>query len=145
MKNFKLNQTFINIFLIANVIIYILIPFVNVSFVKTPFTVTVYCIGIIGMIVLEIFLARQFKKIPADKEKEKEIRIKEIKVEEDYKHYANQLKFVNESRKVRHDFNNISQVVNSLNNHSDEESKKHAANILDDLYSEIENIQKGCE
>ena len=68
MKNHKLNLLLVNAFLVVNILIYILIPFVNVSFVKNPVTISIYCVGLAGMAILEIFLSKEYKRIPADKE-----------------------------------------------------------------------------
>ncbi|MEE1066403.1 MAG: hypothetical protein UH249_09760 [Acutalibacteraceae bacterium] len=114
MKNHKLNLLLVNAFLVVNILIYILIPFVNVSFVKNPVTISIYCVGLAGMAILEIFLSKEYKRIPADKETEKEVKIKELQVEEEYISYAKQSEFVEKSRKIRHDFNNILQITNSL-------------------------------
>lgn len=143
MKNHKVSHFLINTFLIINVLIYILIPFVNVSFVKNPVTITIYCIGLVGMIILEIFLSTEYKRIPIDKEREKEVKIRELQVEKEYMNYAKQSEFVEKSRKIRHDFNNILQITSSLNQKSDKSSDIHIINILDELSSEIEDIQKG--
>lgn len=143
MKNHKVSHFLINTFLIINVLIYIIIPFVNVSFVKNPVTITIYCIGLVGMIILEIFLSTEYKRIPIDKEREKEVKIRELQVEKEYMNYAKQSEFVEKSRKIRHDFNNILQITSSLNQKSDKSSDIHIINILDELSSEIEDIQKG--
>lgn len=143
MKNHKVSHFLINTFLIINVLIYIIIPFVNVSFVKNPVTITIYCIGLVGMIILEIFLSKEYKRIPIDKEREKEVKIRELQVEKEYMNYAKQSEFVEKSRKIRHDFNNILQITSSLNQKSDKSSDIHIINILDEISSEIEEIQKG--
>ena len=145
MKNHKLSLLLVNAFLVVNILIYILIPFVNVSFVKNPVTISIYCVGLAGMAILEIFLSKEYKRIPADKETEKEVKIKELQVEEEYISYAKQSEFVEKSRKIRHDFNNILQITNSLSRKPDKNTEVHIMNILDELSAEIEDIQKGCD